>query len=112
MNAAAKMLGQEASFAENWLGLSFTRNGLLLVTLVAAVLFSALSVIYFKNTQRSYYSELQSMDRQANHLRLEWGQLLLEQSTWATSARVQAVAQEHLGMVMPSAKDITIINSQ
>ena len=34
-------------------------------------------------------------------LEVEWGQLQLEQSTWAAHARVEKIAREKLGMKAP-----------
>ncbi len=35
-------------------------------------------------------------------LEVEWGQLQLEQSTWAAHARIEKIARERLGMKVPA----------
>ena len=42
-------------------------------------------------------------------LDIEWGQLQLEQSTWATHGRVERVARDELRMIIPQATDLRIV---
>ena len=74
-----------------------------------AVLASALGVVYGKQQARNRFSELQKVTTQRDDLDIEWGQLQLEQSTWATHGRVERVAHDDLGMVTPAARDLRIV---
>ena len=74
-----------------------------------AVLGSALGVVYAKHEARSRFNELQKLTTQRDDLDIEWGQLQLEQSTWATHGRVERVAREELRMVIPQASDLRIV---
>ena len=74
-----------------------------------AVLGSALGVVYGKQQARNRFNELQKLTTQRDDLDIEWGQLQLEQSTWATHGRVERVAHDELGMVTPSATDLRIV---
>ena len=40
---------------------------------------------------------------------VEWGQLQIEQSTWAQHARIEQVATEELSLLRPSTADIFVI---
>ena len=40
---------------------------------------------------------------------VEWGQLQLEQSTWATQGRVEGLAREPLGMISPAPDAVVIV---
>ncbi len=73
------------------------------------VLVSALGVVYGKHQARSRFSELQRLTRERDELDIEWGQLQLEQSTWATNGRVENVARDELHMVIPQANDLRIV---
>jgi cell division protein FtsL len=53
--------------------------------------------------------ELQRLTRERDELDIEWGQLQLEQSTWATHGRVERVARDDLRMVIPQASDLRIV---
>ena len=74
-----------------------------------AVLASALGVVYGKQQARNRFSELQKVTTQRDDLDIEWGQLQLEQSTWATHGRVERVAHDDLGMLTPAAGDLRIV---
>ena len=74
-----------------------------------AVLASALGVVYGKQEARNRFNELQKLNGQRDDLVIEWGQLQLEQSTWATHGRVERVAHDELGMITPQASDLRIV---
>ncbi len=69
-------------------------NALLLVLAVA----SALGVITSQHRARKVFAEIDAEQAQARRLEDEWTQLQLEQGTWATHKRVQALAASQLGM--------------
>ena len=71
---------------------------LLVAALWVMVLASALGVVYGKQEARNRFSELQKLTTARDDLDIEWGQLQLEQSTWATQGRVERVA---LGLPLP-----------
>jgi cell division protein FtsL len=81
----------------------------LVVALSLALLGSALGVIYGKHEARNRFYELQRLTRDRDELDIEWGQLQLEQSTWATNGRVETVARDDLHMIIPQATDLRIV---
>ncbi|MGI9246763.1 MAG: cell division protein FtsL [Steroidobacteraceae bacterium] len=89
--------------------MSQARLRLLVSVLWVAVLASALGVFYGKQQARNRFNELQKLTTKRDDLDIEWGQLQLEQSTWATHGRVERVAQRDLGMVTPQASDLRIV---
>lgn len=109
MNAAARALEQGCLFRGSVKSFSVSRETIGIIILVVAVLVSALAVVYAKNSQRRLFSELQVAQQQSSQLKVEYGQLLLEQSTWATPSRVQRVAQERYDMVMPNNGNVVMI---
>jgi cell division protein FtsL len=82
---------------------------LAVVALGLALLGSALGVIYGKHQARNRFNDLQRLERERDELDIEWGQLQLEQSTWATNGRVETVARDDLHMVIPQATDLRIV---
>jgi len=74
-----------------------------------AVLSSSLGVVYAKHEARARFYELQKLTRQRDDLDIEWGQLQLEQSTWATHGRVEQVARDGLGMTIPQAGELRLV---
>ena len=71
-----------------------------------ALLGSSLGVVYSKQEARNRFDDLQRLTRERDELDIEWGQLQLEQSTWATNGRVESVARDDLHMVIPQATDL------
>lgn len=69
--------------------------------LLAAVVICALSVVTSQHKARKLYIELQKQKELAQQMDVEWGQLQLEQSTWATPARVEKIAARQLQMQLP-----------
>jgi cell division protein FtsL len=110
MNAAAKALEHSGLFRGSIKGLHFSKEILGLVILVFALLVSALAIVYHKNEQRFYFSQLQSAKEQSRQLNLEWGQLLLERTSLATPSRIHKIAVKDLGMVLPKYKKTIIIH--
>jgi cell division protein FtsL len=110
MNAAARLLSQ-GSLSRGWvLSVILTRVPFTVLTLIAAVLVSALSVVYVTNTTRSLNANIQQTLAERNHLHIQWGQLILEKGTWIAPARVQKIAEEQLEMTALDSKSVVIVN--
>jgi len=73
------------------------------------LILSAFAVVYLKDLNRRTFIQYQDMVRANQQAQLDWGKLLLEQSTWAAQANVQKVASERLHMVTPNANDIVLM---
>lgn len=73
-------------------------NLLLLAILIAC----ALSLVSSQHKARKLYVGLQKEQELAKQLDVEWGQLQLEQSTWAMHGRIEKIASQKLGMRVPS----------
>lgn len=80
-----------------------------LLALVAAVLSSAVSVVYAKHETRKLFEQWQSLQKVHDDLQVEWGRLQLEQATWATHGRVESIARTRLGMHMPQPGNVVVI---
>jgi len=77
--------------------------------LLLAVMVCALSVVTSQHKARKLYIELQKEKELAQQMEVEWGQLQLEQSTWATPARIEKVAARQLGMQLPGNGQVQFI---
>ncbi|MGH8635436.1 MAG: cell division protein FtsL [Burkholderiales bacterium] len=80
-------------------------NLLLLAVLTAC----ALALVTSQHQARKLYVELQKEQELAQQLEVEWGQLQLEASTWATHARVEKLATRALGMRVPPASRLQVV---
>jgi len=88
------------------------RAYLLHIVLGFAVLASALGVVYSKHESRQLFVTLQNQETERDAMNIDWGRLQLEQSTWATHARVATTAEKKLGMKVPEMNNITIVTTQ
>jgi len=82
------------------------RLNLILLAVLAAC---ALALVTSQHQARKLYVELQKEQDAAKQIEVEWGQLQLEQSTWATHARVEKLAVQSLGMRVPPASRIQVV---
>jgi cell division protein FtsL len=82
-------------------------NVLLLCVLVAC----ALSLVTSRHQARRLFVELEREQARARQFDVEFGQLSLEQSTWAMPARVEKIARESLHMQLPAASRVEIVES-
>lgn len=80
-------------------------NILLTLFLVAC----ALSMVSSQHKARKLFVELEKEQELARQLAIEWGQLQLEQSTWAMHTRVEKIALNQLNMRVPDAARIQTI---
>lgn len=86
------------------------RPPLVLTLAFAAVcVVSSLALIYTKHESRKLFVELEALTAERDRLNIEWGQLQIEQSTWATHARIEQVAADELSLVRPKASEIYVI---
>ena len=92
-----------------WLGLGSASSALLYALLVL-VLFSGLMVVKTTHENRFAFNELQVLREEVNQLDVEWGQLLLEQSTFGLDGRVEQKATRELQMQVPRISDIVMVN--
>lgn len=78
-------------------------------TLWLALLASAIAVVWTKHQARTLFIQLQALTAQRDALEIEWGQLKLEQSAWATHGRVEQTARVGLQMVIPRPNEVHIV---
>lgn len=82
-------------------------NVLLLCVLVAC----SLSLVTSRHQWRRAVGDLERAREQARQYEVEFGQLSLEQSTWAMPARVDKIARESLHMQMPLPSRVQVVES-
>ncbi len=80
-----------------------------LILLGTAVFFSAIKVVIARHDTRRLFVEIQKLEKDRDNLNEEWGRLQLEQSTWATDARIESVSKTELHMIEPKIRSVTLI---
>ena len=92
------------------MSISNARKPLLLTAaFVAVVVLSTMALIYTKHESRKLFVELEDLTVERDALNIEWGQLQIEQSTWASHARIERVAVEEMSLVRPESREIYVI---
>jgi cell division protein FtsL len=80
-----------------------------MITLWALLFVSAIAVVWSRHETRSLFIQLQGLNAERDALDIEWGQLKLEQSAWATHGRVEQTARVNLKMVIPRPDEVRIV---
>ncbi len=81
------------------------------ILLLLAAVVCSLSVVTSQHKARKLFQALDVEQERAKQLEVEFGQLQLELSTWATSPRIEKIARDKLKMRTPDAsKVITATN--
>jgi cell division protein FtsL len=75
----------------------------------AVCVMTAIAMVYTKHESRKLFVELETLTQERDDLNIEWGQLQIEQSTWATHARIEQVALDRLSLVRPQSTEIFVI---
>ncbi len=71
------------------------------VVLALVLVACALAMVQAQHRARTYFVELERLKKEARGLDEQWGQLQLEQGTWANPARVDTLARTRLGLIAP-----------
>ena len=79
------------------------------VMLFAVLLVCALALVTSQHQARSLFVQLQEDQQRGRELEIEFGQLQLEQSTWAMQSRIEQVASKKLGMRVPSVARVRVV---
>jgi cell division protein FtsL len=77
--------------------------------LFAILIACALSLVSSQHKGRKLYVELQKEQERSKQLDIEWGQLQLEQSTWAMHGRIEKIAIQNLNMRVPPSSRVQIV---
>ncbi|MET0218127.1 MAG: cell division protein FtsL [Burkholderiales bacterium] len=79
----------------------------ILLAIVAVI--CALGVVTGQHRERKLFVELEREQELGRGLEIEWGQLQLEQSTWAMHARVEKLAANRLQMRSPPPARVQVV---
>ena len=82
-----------------------------LLLLIFAAL-CAMGVVTAQHKERKMFVDLQQEESQAKQMEVEWGQLQLEQSTWAMHSRIEKIASSYLQMKVPDPAKTQVVSLQ
>ena len=81
------------------------------LALLALLLVCALSLVTSRYQARKLFVDLERERAQSRAYEVEYGQLQIEQSTWAMPARIEKIAREQLRMQLPSPARLRIVEA-
>ncbi|MES3007805.1 MAG: cell division protein FtsL [Pseudomonadota bacterium] len=105
-NSVKARKGEQAVFS--WVEIFSARTQFILFLLLM-LLATGVSVVYTTFKNRYLLNELQQLKNQRNELQVQWGQLLIEQSTFSLEARVERKAIDELQMKVPEFAEIVMV---
>ena len=79
------------------------------VMLACVLVACALALITAQHRARELFAQLTREQESAKQIDVEWGQLQLEQSTWAMHARVEKIASGYLQMRVPPPERVRLV---
>ena len=74
-----------------------------------AVFLSAIALIDARHQNRVLFEQLDQLHEQRDQLNVDWGRLLLEESTWSTHAYIEQSATQKLDMGLPANPQILLV---
>jgi cell division protein FtsL len=77
--------------------------------LLALLVVCALSLVTSRHQARKSFVDLEREQTQARAYEVEFGQLQIEQSTWAMPARIEKIGREQLHMQLPATSRIEVL---
>ena len=77
--------------------------------LLAVLTVCALGLVTSQHQSRKYFSELEREQERARALEVEFGQLQIEQSTWALHPRIEKIASQALRMTAPAPGRVQVV---
>lgn len=80
-----------------------------LLLLICIAVASALGVVYTKYRTRMLFADVERLQQSLEAYEEEWGQLQLDQNTWAEHGRIEKMARSRLGMMLPARTSIIYV---
>ncbi|MCK2149104.1 MULTISPECIES: cell division protein FtsL [Marinobacter] len=85
------------------------RNVMISMALVTLLVASSIGVVVSAHENRELFNTLSQLQGERDRYQREWSQLLLEQSALSAHGRVETLAAERFGMVVPGRQDIVLV---
>lgn len=82
---------------------------LIVVFTLAAVIISALGVVYTRHQSRQLAVHLGELENQRDDVIAEWSRLQLEQAWLGDAGNIESAARDHLGMGTPANIRILVV---
>lgn len=77
--------------------------------LAAGVVASGIWIVEVEHRSRQLFIENEALTRELDRLQTDWGRLQIEQGTWATHSRIEALVRQRLDLTVPSGDQLVVV---
>lgn len=79
------------------------------LALAACVVASGIWIVSVEHRSRQLFMQTEDLNREIDRLQIDWGRLQIEQSTWGTHSRVEALARQRLRLTAPRDDQLVVV---
>lgn len=79
------------------------------VALAAGVVASGIWIVAVEHRSRQLFIENEALNRELDRLQTDWGRLQIEQGTYATHARIEALVRQRSNMTVPNGDQLVVV---
>ena len=80
-----------------------------LLALAAGVVASGIWIVEVEHRSRQLFIENEALNRELDRLQTDWGRLQIEQGTYATHSRIEALARQRLQLTVPNGDQLVVV---
>jgi cell division protein FtsL len=82
------------------------------LALAAGVVASGVWIVEVEHRSRQMFMQTEELNRELDRLQTEWGQLQIEQGTYATHSLIESIARQKLQLTEPSGDQLVVVVEQ
>ena len=79
------------------------------LALAACVVASGVWIVDVEHRSRELFIETEELNRELDRLQTDWGRLQIEQGTYATHSRIEALVRERLQLTVPTGDQLVVV---
>ena len=77
--------------------------------LAMCVVASGIWIVGVEHRSRQLFMQTESLNRELDRLQTDWGRLQIEQGTYATHSRIEALVRQRLQLTVPSGDQLVVV---
>ena len=79
------------------------------LVLAACVVASGVWIVDVEHRSRELFIETEELNRELDRLQTDWGRLQIEQGTYATHSRIEALVRQRLQLTVPTGDQLVVV---
>jgi cell division protein FtsL len=79
------------------------------LALAVCVVASGVWIVDVEHRSRQLFIETEHLNRELDRLQTDWGRLQIEQGTYATHSRIEALVRQRLQLTVPSDDQLVVV---